>query len=83
MEDKMRGETFFDIVYCYIDVNNIRKVKTISDYRGGNVGYKVEDNVLRVWMTSDTLEKTRLIPLDRVEYIEFIQRARNSRETVK
>ena len=69
----MRGSTVKFIDYCYIDVNGTRKVKTISDERGnGSVGYKIDNDTLRVWISSDEMEQTWVFPLRRVEYIREI-----------
>jgi len=70
----MMGQTAKDISYCYLDVHGNRKIKIISDERGGGIGYRVEDGVLRVWMNSDKLNKTTIIPIHRVEYVEEIER---------
>ncbi len=70
----MMGQTAKDISYCYLDLNGDRKIKIISDERGGGIGYRIEDGVLRVWMNSDKLNKTITIPIHRVEYVEEIER---------
>ncbi len=73
----LRGATFKDIEYCYIDVNGTRKIKTISDQRGGGLGYKFEDGVHRVWLNSDNTTETRVFPTHRVEYVREIERLIN------
>ncbi len=73
----LSGATFKDIEYCYIDVNGDRKIKIISDQRGGGIGYRFEDGVLRIWLNSDNKTETRVFPTHRVEYVREIERLIN------
>ncbi len=63
------------VEFCYIDRLETRKIKAWKSEENG-VGYHIDDknNTLRVWQKDSNLNRTLVMSMDRVEYVQMLER---------
>ena len=57
------------ITYCYVDGKGNEQINHVSNERGGNVGYAVDEFTARVWISGKTGSETQVFPLERMVFI--------------
>ena len=60
------------ITYCYVDGSGSEQVNHVSNEKGGNVGYAVDEHTARIWMSIREESETKVFPLDRIVFIREI-----------
>ncbi len=60
------------VTYCYVDGSGNEQVNHVSNERGGDVGYAIDEHTARIWMSKDESSETKVFPLSRIVFIRWI-----------
>ena len=60
------------ITYCYVDGQGHEQVNHVSNEKGGQVGYAVDESTARIWMSLDEESETKVFPIGRIVFIREI-----------
>jgi len=58
-----------DVYYCFIDGKGDEQVRYVSNDRGGQVGYAVDEHSVRIWISGQNGEETSIYPISRIVLI--------------
>ncbi len=60
------------VTYCYVDGQGKEQVNEVSNEKGGDVGYAVDEYTARIWTSIDERSETEVFPLNRIVFIRWI-----------
>ena len=61
-----------NIDYCFVDGKGDEQVKHVSDERGGQIGYAIDEHSARIWLSGENGEETSVYPLSRIVFIREV-----------